>query len=104
MSRGPGRIERAIEAAFQANPHRAYTGEELVRLAYPDAYSGEACDHSVAWASVTGAPEPGVAKKHRVAVYRAAHNVAARLLWGVRVLDTHDQSSCSSSVSVLSGR
>jgi hypothetical protein len=61
MSRGPGRIERAIEAAFTTEPNRAFTVEELARAAYPGVNRVE--------------------KKHRVALLRAAHNVAERLLW-----------------------
>jgi hypothetical protein len=61
MSKGPGRIERAIEAAFTAEPHRAFTVEGLVLIAFPGVNRIE--------------------KKHRVAVLRAAHNVAKRLNW-----------------------
>jgi hypothetical protein len=58
MSRGPGRIERAIGDAFQQHPQRSYTTDELVALAYPE----------VRW----------IKKKHRVAVLRAARNVAPK--------------------------
>lgn len=67
MSRGPGRIERVIEAAFQAEPSRAFTGEDLIRLAFPGDYRSRMLSTE---------------KTHRVSVYRAAHKVAARLLWG----------------------
>src|SRR4051812_21944990 len=81
MSKGPGRVERIIAAAFTANPTKVFTVEELTRLAYPGAYSGEGFDEMVAWAKVTGAPEPTIAKRHRVSVLRAARNVARRLWW-----------------------
>jgi hypothetical protein len=61
MSRGPGRIERAIEETFTANPSETFTVDELVATAYP------------------GTDE--IEKKHRVAVIRAADKVAARLWW-----------------------
>jgi hypothetical protein len=61
MSRGPGRIERAIEEAFTANPSQTFTVDELVAIAYP------------------GTDE--IEKKHRVAVVRAADKVAARRCW-----------------------
>lgn len=60
MSRGPGRIERAIEKAFTGNPSCTFTSEELVAAAYPDAT---------------------IAKRHRVAVLRAAAKVAKRTWW-----------------------
>jgi len=52
MSKGPGRIERTIRAAFADSPSRIYSVEQLAELAYP----GVNC----------------VEKKHRVAVIRAA--------------------------------
>jgi hypothetical protein len=58
MSKGPGKIERAIRALFDDNPDRAFIVEELVERCYPDANSIE--------------------KKHRVGVLRAAHKVVAR--------------------------
>src|SRR3954468_3303696 len=61
MSRGPGRIERAIEDAFKANPNCAFTGEELVLLVFRGVNRVE--------------------KKHRLSVFRAANTVAKRLLW-----------------------
>jgi hypothetical protein len=36
MSRGPGRIERAIEAAFAAEPDNAFTIEDLCDRIYPE--------------------------------------------------------------------
>ena len=54
MSRGPGRIERAIRALFDANPDAAFTTDDLCRACYP----ARRVEH-----------------KHRVAVWRAAHNV-----------------------------
>jgi hypothetical protein len=61
MSRGPGRIERAIEAAFVARPGDYFTVAALTIIAYP------------------GLNEPQ--KKHRVLIIRAADKVAARLWW-----------------------
>ena len=61
MSRGPGRIERPVEAAFTTGPSRAFTVEDLVRIAYGGVNRVE--------------------KKHRVATLRAAHNVAKRFGW-----------------------
>jgi hypothetical protein len=59
MSRGPGRVQRAIEAAFRASPQAAFAVEELAALAYPG----------------TGQ----IAKRHRVAVLRAADAAAGRM-------------------------
>ena len=61
VSRGPGRIERAIEEAFTAEPSRAFTVEALALVAFQGVNR--------------------VAKKHRVATLRAAHNVSKRLGW-----------------------
>ncbi len=61
MSRGPGVIERAVEAAFASNPSGTFTVEELAVLAYPGLNRVE--------------------KKHRVAVIRAADKVATRCGW-----------------------
>jgi hypothetical protein len=58
MSRGPGRIQRAIIAAFKRYPKRSFTTDELVVLAYPGVRRIE--------------------KKHRVAVLRAAWHVAPK--------------------------
>jgi hypothetical protein len=57
MSKGPGRVERAIAGVFEAEPDNAFTVEDLCDRAYP----GEL-----------------VEKKHRVAVLRAAKNIAKR--------------------------
>ncbi|MEO9340477.1 hypothetical protein ABFT80_23990 [Mesorhizobium sp. SB112] len=35
MSRGPGRIQRSINAAFDAAPSRRFTTRELAAFAYP---------------------------------------------------------------------
>ena len=59
MSRGPGRIEREIEALFTSHPHRSFSTDELVEAVYRGVNRVE--------------------KKHRVAVLRAADNVAKRL-------------------------
>ena len=55
MSRGPGRIERAIRALFDAHPDLAFVTDELAEHCYPDAGTIE--------------------RKHQVAVLRAAWNV-----------------------------
>jgi hypothetical protein len=58
MSRGPGRIQRAIIAGFERCPKRSFRTDELVALAYPGVRRIE--------------------KKHRVAVLRAAWHVAPK--------------------------
>ena len=58
MSRGPGRIERAIRALFDAHADRAFGTDELCQHCRPDA----------------GAIE----RKHEVAVVRAVWNVIGR--------------------------
>ena len=55
MSRGPGRIERAIYDLFEKHPEGAWTTEDLCRLIYPTANRVE--------------------KKHRVAVLRAVKTI-----------------------------
>jgi hypothetical protein len=60
MSKGPGRIERAIEAAFAADPDNAFTTEELCERAYFPAVNL-------------------IEKKHRVAVVRAGKRLAERM-------------------------
>lgn len=64
MSRGPGRVERAIEAAFRENPATTFSAAELCLIAYPG----------------INRPE----KRHRVSVIRAADKVASRLHWRYR--------------------
>ncbi|ATQ67413.1 MULTISPECIES: hypothetical protein [Methylosinus] len=64
MSRGPGRIERAIEAAFQQHPTTTFSAGELCLISYP------------------GINQPE--KRHRVSVIRAADKVAPRLHWRYR--------------------
>lgn len=58
MSRGPGRVERAIKAAFDAEPNRVFTTEYLCAHVYPGATKIE--------------------KKHRVSLIRAAKRVVQR--------------------------
>jgi hypothetical protein len=58
MSRGPGRVERAIKAAFDAEPTRVFTTEYL-------------CTHVYAGATK-------IEKKHRVSLIRAAKRVLQR--------------------------
>ena len=61
MSRGPGHVERAITRAFTDNPTQTYTTDELSAIVYP----------TVAV----------LAKRHTVAVLRAAERVAKRMGW-----------------------
>lgn len=61
MSKGPGRIERAVEAVFAVAPDDAYTTADLIDHAYPGINRVE--------------------KKHRVAVIRAAKNICRRTGW-----------------------
>ncbi|MFJ7441277.1 hypothetical protein ACIQW5_26945 [Methylorubrum thiocyanatum] len=61
MSRGPGRIERAIEAAFLGSPSATFSVADLGPIAYPGLNQVE--------------------KRHRVAILRAADKVARRLWW-----------------------
>ena len=58
MSRGPGRIERAITTAFGAEPKRVFTTEDLCRYVYRHL--------------------PRIEKKHRVSLLRAAKRVLER--------------------------
>jgi len=57
MSRGPGRIERAIRQLFDENPARAFPSFLLVYDCFPEV------------------EEPG--RKHEVSVLRAAHKIVA---------------------------
>ena len=59
MSRGPGRIERMIEALFTSAPSRTFSTDELVAAVYRGVNRIE--------------------KKHRVGVLRAADKVGKRL-------------------------
>jgi hypothetical protein len=61
MSRGPGRIERAIAEAFERNPQATFSVAELAPYAFPGLNS--------------------LSRKHRVSIIRAAENVAWRLYW-----------------------
>jgi len=58
MSRGPGRVERSIKAAFDAEPTRIFTTEHLCSRVYAGATMIE--------------------KKHRVSLIRAAKRVLQR--------------------------
>lgn len=62
MSRGPGRVQRAIIAAFAAEPERAFTVQELAHLAFP---------------------EESIAKRHKDAVDRSLRALRDEL--GLRV-------------------
>jgi hypothetical protein len=64
MSRGPGKIERAIAEAFRANPTHVFTVTELVCIAYH-------------------IPVELVEHKHEVVVRLAAQRAAKRLHWKV---------------------
>lgn len=61
MGRGPGRVERAIEAAFTASPDATFSVAELGPVAYPGLTQVE--------------------RRHRVAILRAADKIAAQLWW-----------------------
>jgi hypothetical protein len=62
MSKGPGKLERAIADAFARDPSATFSVEDLGPICYPGLNKVE--------------------KKHRVAIIRAADNVAARMWWG----------------------
>jgi hypothetical protein len=61
MSKGPGRIERAIEDAFRGNPDGYFSSHDLVDMIFPG-------DHPITRAM-------------RNSVLRAAENVRERLHW-----------------------
>jgi hypothetical protein len=63
MSRGPGRVERAIEAVFKKHPQQSFTTDELCVRVYRLRQVRE------------------IRKTHRVAVLRAARKVCPRLWW-----------------------
>src|SRR5262249_25939168 len=48
MSRGPGRVMRAVAAAVEANPDHAVTIDEACDRLYPPALDGHATKHRVA--------------------------------------------------------
>jgi hypothetical protein len=60
MSRGSGRVEQGIIAAFAAEPDNAFTVAELCRRIYPDTKSKY------------------IVKKHRGAIIRAAQSLSKR--------------------------
>jgi hypothetical protein len=53
MSRGPRRVQRAITAAFAAEPTRRFTTRELAALAYP----GEEINRSRTNAVIRAVPQ-----------------------------------------------
>jgi hypothetical protein len=61
MSRGPGKIEQAIETTFTRFPDQTFSTTELGPIAYPGINRIE--------------------KKHRVSIIRAADKVAKRIAW-----------------------
>ena len=73
MSRGPGAIELAIEAAFKASPSTLFSVYDLVLLAYADKYQPDD-DHG-------SRKDWEVSKAHRFSVIRAANKVAKRIWW-----------------------
>ena len=64
MSRGPGRVERAIQAAFQAEPTEGFTVKRLAQIVY----------HA-------GSTTAAITEPERQSVARAARKVAKRLGW-----------------------
>jgi hypothetical protein len=62
MSRGPGCVQRAIEAAFARSPSETFTVEELGAFAYPGLNRVE--------------------KRHRVSILRAGYAAMRRTNWG----------------------
>lgn len=60
MSRGPGKVEQAVERTFKRLADQSLSTEELCEHVYPDTY---------------------IEKRHRVSVLRAAKKVAARMHW-----------------------
>lgn len=67
MSRGPGRVERAISEAFESEPDSEFYVLDLCRLAYPEETEN--------W------PDGNPPEKRRRAVLRAATKVARRMDW-----------------------
>ena len=85
MSRGPGRIQRAIDALIAGDAHGAWLVSDICKQVYPEF--------------------DGVEKKHQVAVNRALSSMALPKSWearyseargGTRVLyNTGDPVSCA---------
>src|SRR5262245_28631579 len=71
MSRGPGKIEREIEALFRPHPHEAFTSDDLALRIFgrPDAWQG---GHAAVARQ---------RKAQRVSILRAAKNVCRRTGW-----------------------
>ena len=69
MSRGPGKVQRAIEAAFAATPDAIFVVEELVAIAYPGVVQIE--------------------RKHRSAVVRAVKWMETRTGWSADIRKAH---------------
>jgi hypothetical protein len=71
MSRGPGRLERAIRVLFEAKTDEAFSTDDLCEVCYPGvpSYTSQLVTDD------TISLEPGMQRKHRVAVLRAANKV-----------------------------
>jgi hypothetical protein len=74
MSKGPGRVQRAILALIAANPNGAWTTEDLCRAAYPGVNRVE--------------------KKHRLSALRALRTMALPGMWMVRRLSRPGVEHC----------
>jgi len=83
MSKGPGRVERTIIAAFNHDPHATYTLHVLADLAYPNWDHVEIDLESIVtaegWERIN--VKPVLPKKYEVAVLRAARNACRRTGW-----------------------
>jgi hypothetical protein len=78
MSRGPGRIERAIRALFDEHPDEAFTTDDLCVTSYPDIQRKGA--RLVGLNERERRPIGGkyfIERKHRVVVVRAAEKIVA---------------------------
>ena len=90
MSRGPGRIERAIRELLDAHPDLVFVTDELVEHCYPGITTIE--------------------RKHQVSVLRAAHNAIANdrdwRAWGMPIAQGHGLvlMNCGNLKSYLMGR
>jgi hypothetical protein len=74
MSKGLGHVQRTILAMIEADPHGAWTVEEICRRVYPDASDVE--------------------KKHRVAAIRALQRMKLPGTWVLNCLDRQGREYC----------